>query len=155
MRKTAMERIMSHVVKKDGHWIWSAKGRTGLFKEYGGTRLNGKMMSSHRAVWILHKGPIPPGVDLLHQCDVKLCCNPNHLRLGTHTENHIEAVDSRGGVHWNCNGGDDHHSRKLSNAQYMEITNAVANGESRRSVAAKYGITTTYVTIIYNRYRKR
>lgn len=101
MRKSAMERIMSHVDKVDGHWLWTAKGRTGLFREYGGTRLNGRAMSSHRAVWILHKGPIPFGIDLLHQCDVKLCCNPAHLRLGTHRQNHEEAVAARGGVHWN------------------------------------------------------
>lgn len=100
-----LDRIMGHVdkaVKGDyGCWIWTGKGRSGLFLEYGATRLFGKMMSTHRAVWILLRGPIK-GIDLLHQCPHKLCCNPDHLRMGNQSQNSKEAVAARGGPWGSC-----------------------------------------------------
>ncbi len=30
------------------------------------------------------------GLEILHQCDNKRCVNPNHLKLGTHSENILE-----------------------------------------------------------------
>lgn len=42
---------------------------------------------SHRIAWELTNGPIPKGLLVLHDCDNPRCCNPSHLRLGTHRDN--------------------------------------------------------------------
>lgn len=42
---------------------------------------------AHRAVWEEINGPIPEGMKLLHRCDTPPCCNPQHLFLGTQTDN--------------------------------------------------------------------
>ena len=40
-----------------------------------------------REVWIRAKGPIPPGLCVLHKCDVPYCRRMSHLFLGTYKTN--------------------------------------------------------------------
>lgn len=32
-------------------------------------------------------GPLPDGMDVMHLCHNRSCCNPNHLALGSRAEN--------------------------------------------------------------------
>ncbi len=75
-----------------GCWVWS--GHT--YKNgYGVRKAFGKDVSAHRFSYELHKGSIPHGMMVLHSCDNKRCINPDHLRVGSHSENMAEA-SSRG-----------------------------------------------------------
>jgi hypothetical protein len=44
-------------------------------------------MGAHCASWLIHYGPIPDGLFVLHRCDNPPCVRPDHLFLGTHTDN--------------------------------------------------------------------
>jgi HNH endonuclease len=54
---------------------------------YGDLCYRGKNMRAHRAMYIAAKGPIPEGLHVLHTCDVRHCVNPDHLWLGTISDN--------------------------------------------------------------------
>lgn len=74
-----------------GCWNWKRavnKQGYGIVRSHGGSTA----ASVHRVSWIIWNGPIEGRLCVLHQCDNKRCCNPSHLRLGTHKENSREAV---------------------------------------------------------------
>ena len=55
---------------------------------YGFIRYGNKTVSTHRLAWELANGrPIPEGMCILHSCDNPPCCEPSHLRPGTHADN--------------------------------------------------------------------
>lgn len=66
-----------------GCWIWLA----GTSNSYGSVRQGNTVVRAHRAVYEAYKGPIPAGLDALHTCDIRLCVNPDHIYLGTDSDN--------------------------------------------------------------------
>lgn len=78
-------------------WIWTA----GLFGNgYGCFSMFGRMRKPHRVSWLMHRGSIPKGEGthgtcVLHSCDNRGCVNPDHLWLGTHTDN-MRDMESKG-----------------------------------------------------------
>lgn len=75
---------------KDDCWPWK-KGKTKL--GYGSLWLDGKSLRAHRVALSLETGePTDSDLCALHSCDNPSCCNPSHLRWGTHTENMQDAV---------------------------------------------------------------
>jgi len=149
-KQDPLTRLMSHVnVTAEGHWLWTGKHRTGLHLEYGGTRLNGVTMSSHRAMWIVKKGPIPKEFDLLHQCGETLCCNPDHIRLGTKIENQQEAIAARNGAHWSQ--GTNHHLAKFTEMQISQIRHMHSQGYQQKDIAEELGTSPMQVSRIVRR----
>ena len=73
---TTLERLMLRVRKdENGCWRWTGcKHKEG----YGFTQAAGEKLA-HRAVYVLIRGPIPPGLTLDHLCRVRDCVNPDHL----------------------------------------------------------------------------
>lgn len=62
---------------------------------YGQMQIDGKHVLVHRLAWELAKGPIPPGLNVLHHCDNPPCCQTEptegypegHLFPGTQKQN--------------------------------------------------------------------
>lgn len=71
-------------VTESGCWIWIASSRT---DGYGQIGLDKKKLAAHRVAWELYRGPIHDGLHVCHHCDVHLCVNPDHLFLGTRSDN--------------------------------------------------------------------
>lgn len=90
-RKTGLERRIDRFWAKVENanvrgccWLW--KGYTKP-SGHGLTTWNSRPLHAHRLAWILKRGPIEEGLCINHKCHNPLCCNPNHLYVGTREQN--------------------------------------------------------------------
>jgi hypothetical protein len=59
----------------------------------------GRQTRAHRHIWEECFGPIPKGMCVLHECDNRVCINPEHLFLGTDADNVYDMYSKgRGGA---------------------------------------------------------
>lgn len=102
--KPLIDRFFEKVTKGAANecWIWSGgvRGNNGVM--YGVFNIkNGRRVGAHRFIWEHVNGPIPPddgdyrGLCVCHRCDNPLCVNPDHLFLGTHTDNMRDKISKR------------------------------------------------------------
>ncbi len=94
MTKSIQQRLEEKFipVTESGCWIWvGASVEAG----YGVIRIDGKNRRAHRISYECYVGEIPEGLIIRHKCDVVSCINPDHLELGTQTDN-VADRDKRG-----------------------------------------------------------
>lgn len=69
-------------------WLWTA---VQIPNGYGQFWFRGRMINAHRAALVLMGVVIPPGHVVMHECDNRLCCNPNHLAPAVQALNILDA----------------------------------------------------------------
>ena len=78
--------------------------RSTIGKGYGRLKIDGKDQLAHRVAYELFKDPIPEEKLVMHSCDVRPCCNPKHLFLGTHQDNMDDKVNKQRQARGSQNG---------------------------------------------------
>lgn len=94
-------------------WNW----RAAKSPPYGVIRIRGKSILAHRLSYTLKHGPIPKGLQVLHNCpdgDNPACVNPAHLWLGTQSKN-MKDMAKKG------RASRDVRRRSLTDEQIIEI----------------------------------
>ena len=125
-----------------GCWFWNGSmGGTG----YGHFRVHDRMMNAHRASWLMHRGPIPAGIFVLHRCDIRQCVYPSHLFLGTHDENMRDMTSKNRAC-----SGENHRFCTILDATVLEIRRRGGAGETGASIARSLGISKAQANKIIN-----
>jgi hypothetical protein len=116
--------------------------------------MGGKQISAHRAAWALVHGSIPDGAHVLHHCDVRNCVNPNHLYLGTPSDNMRDRADR--GRMWNQQAKNKEAARaiafrnlekrrKLNENDVRVIRELRALGVSGQALAEQFGVVREHI----------
>jgi hypothetical protein len=85
-----IQSFWSKVNKTLSCWIWTAGLSAGRYGSFFDGR---KYVKAHRFSYELNCGKIPKGMYICHHCDNPRCVNPDHLFLGTQTDNMRDMVN--------------------------------------------------------------
>jgi len=114
-------------------------------KGYGAMRTGGQTVRAHRFAWVRANGSIPDGMHVLHKCDNPLCCNADHLFLGTHIDNMRDAV-AKGRAAGGSLPGEANPNCMLKEAQVVSILSR--KGKPSSSLAREFGVSNSTVKAI-------
>jgi HNH endonuclease len=77
----------NYVVQDCGYstpcWIYKNRGKQRPLTTYNTTRVGGRQIYAHRAMYEQEVGPIPKGLVLDHLCRIPACIRPDHLEAVT------------------------------------------------------------------------
>lgn len=129
----------------DTEACWGWKGATDQHG-YGRiwSRTHRRPLQAQRMSWELHHGPIPEGLWVLHHCDNPPCVRPDHLFLGTRTDN-VRDMHAKGRYPKRRPIGNWVRGRQVQGAKLTEesvgaIREAAAKGVSAASLGREYGV---------------
>jgi hypothetical protein len=129
--KPLAERFNEKLMKLESG-CWSIG--SGHERMYAKLFFNGHQIHGHRLSWELHRGPIPVGMFVCHNCpggDNRWCVNPEHLFLGTIQDNNADAKAKGRMVNGNA---------KLTMDKALKIRSLLTSGVNRRQIAVDFNV---------------
>lgn len=119
--------------------IWIGSTSSG----YGTIRIANRLLRTHCAAWRFYYGEIPEGKEVCHRCDQKDCWQADHLFIGTHHENMLDAAEKKlmGGPI-----GEAHYCARFTESKVRELRNIFATHPPTKEMATQYGV--SYAALI-------
>ena len=135
-------RFWKNIKKKEDCWIWQGKTYNG---GYGKITIEGKSLLVHRLAYELYNAKkIPEDRMVLHSCHNRDCINPEHLRLGTHTDNMRDMVIANRQAR-----GEEDGNARLSVTEVKKIKGLLASGEFKHiEIAEMFNVGRSTITDI-------
>jgi len=121
-------------------WLWQDNLCAGGYGRLPISRSLGKEVYAHALAYrLVNKVEIPEDKQINHYCNVKSCCNPEHLYKGTQYQNVQDTVNignARGGSF----PGEKNPNAKLTESQVKEIKYRHKNGEKVINLAEEFNV---------------
>lgn len=128
-----------------GCWLWE---RACQSRGYGQITLNGKGVLAHRASFeAFYDVDLDREMVVCHRCDNPICVNPDHLFVGTQSDN-MKDCAKKGRIKMPSQKGAAHSQAQISEEQALAIR---ADTRNYRIIAASFGISKTTVHEIKTR----
>lgn len=135
--------LYAHLDRAGGCWEWKGNTNRHGYGQLQNRGLAKNGVRAHVLSWVLHVGPVPSGMFVCHKCDNRRCSRPDHLFLGTCADNMADMVRkgrSRFGI--------KNHNAKFTEADVLEIVQALLNGERVTDIAIRFGCGTSRISTI-------
>ena len=142
------DKLSNYKIVKDC-WIW--KGSTNK-QGYGRLKFKRKIYGPHRLSYELYIGKIKKGLCVCHKCDNPSCINPEHLFLGTLSDNMKDAY-KKGRMVIPYTPGEKHTSSILTDKKVIEILKMKKEQKiTDKKLGEKFGVNRrTINNIIHNK----
>lgn len=102
-------------------------------------------LKCHVFSYMHFKGVIPNRMYVCHKCDNRYCCNPDHLFLGTPSQNAKDMVQKGRGL-----VGERNHKTKFTERDVLNIYADLDSGMFRSEIAKKMGVSSVTICHIAN-----
>lgn len=151
-------RLINNTAIVNGCYEWKgSRNKDG----YGQASVNGRRVLAHRAIWSLIHGQIPEKMYICHKCDNPPCINPEHLFLGTPSDNQKDSYRKGRNCQKGANRGEKNGRKKLSLTDVMFLREQWAStkferGEKKkffRKHANMYCVSTSAIEMCVKRHR--
>jgi len=141
-----LERFWNLVFKTPTCWTYPTTVPGG----YGGFWVNGGTVRPARWIYRMTHGPIPEDQWVLHRCDNPPCVRPDHLFLGSPSDNVRDCIEKgRRRKEWYGVRGERHPHAKLSESDVLAIRSEYALGKTRQvDLAEHYGVTQVAISAL-------
>lgn len=126
---------------RGGCWLWTGYLRNG---KHGALSSHDTPVYVHRISNALAFGPLPPGVQVNHRCDVGNCINPDHHFRGSQFDN-IADMEAKGRARKVCPRGERNPNAHLSDGEVAELRRAASTGAKQRDIAKRFGVSQSTV----------
>ena len=110
-----------------GCWEWQGETKEG----YGYFFINKIDKAVHRIMYEKYKGKIPHKKNVCHSCDNTICCNPEHLWLGSQADNVRDMIIKKRD---HKSFGINHHRAKVTEKDVYEIRKKYNEGMKMKSI---------------------
>ena len=151
MNQITIERFWSKVDKtgSNGCWVWTG-AKNGSGRPFSGIGQGNKVRLAHRLSYEFAYGPIPEGLLVCHHCDNPACVRPDHLFLGTQSDNLRDAYRKGRLTQLRpAPSGVENQNAKLTDEMVRAIRAEV--GQTHRQLAKKYHVTHGTITAAISR----
>lgn len=136
-------RFMSKVHQTPLCWIWQGSHDSNGYGIFWSSLERRKICAHTASVLLVKREMIPEGLEVRHLCHNKACVRPEHLVVGTRSENRQDSIRDKG--HYI---GENHSQARLTTDDVKKIRTLVAKGMLQKDLAEQYGVSKSTINLI-------